>query len=275
MHLVPNPDAPPMASPLRSLYYSRPTTRHLSHSYIYNGPELLHVGDLVRLTTTVELPPEVAGEVLDISPLQLPTSLVLHVTGFLRGGEDCPTVVRGKVYEMNEVGLSEVIEDEVEEELVLLDDEPEPKPATAPAPAEPVEGEDGTAKPAAAADADDAPATPIVPSATVPTSDVPAPKPKRQPPPRVRLPRAFPAHRWRCLTPGREIDVLLEDVAGRYYPCGPELLSNDLLVDEIHENGLRMGVVGQAGIPAMGLLLSGLMSGTRIPRVIVSNRHLI
>lgn len=85
-----------------------------------------------------------------------------------------------------------------------------------------------------------------------------------------RMPMAFPAHRWRLLTPGREVDLLVEHIAGRYYPLPMEMMEDEKGVLAVAERARRTGVMGEVGIKALGLLLGGMVSGARTPRISVS-----
>lgn len=62
----------------------------------------------------------------------------------------------------------------------------------------------------------------------------------------------------------------MSDIAGRYYALGKDVQDDDNLVNVIAERARRTGVVGEVGIKAMGLMLGGLMSGTRVPKITVS-----
>lgn len=232
-HLIPNPDAPIGVSPLRSLYLARPTARHLIHSHIHFGPELLHSGDIVRLTASAELPPSVARHVTEKSAAQLKTTLVLQVSSFIRGGQDCPLLVRGRVYEMYE--LSDATHED--------DDE-------------------GAAAAAAAA--------PLVSSASASDDGAPLEDSPADLAALTTMPLPFPAHRWRLLTPGREVDLLVEHIAGRYYPLPSEVMEDEKIVLAIVEKARRTGVMGEVGVKALGLLLGGMVSGARTPRISVS-----
>lgn len=86
-----------------------------------------------------------------------------------------------------------------------------------------------------------------------------------------RMPSAFPGHKWRNLAPGRLIDVLLSHVAGRFYSPPEDVQDDDALVNVIAEKARRTGVIGEEGTRAVGLLLGGMVSGARVPKITVSS----
>lgn len=125
-------------------------------------------------------------------------------------------MVRGKVYEMNEVGK--------------LDDDPSDD--------EDSSDDDGTGE--------------------VVTDNVTISR---------KLPAPFPGHRWRCLTPGRSVDLFADQVAGRYFSLGKEAVDDDNVVNVVADRARRNGTQGEVGIKAMGLLLAGMVSGAKgMPR---------
>ncbi|SCV74397.1 BQ2448_6829 [Microbotryum intermedium] len=337
-HLLPDPsqtNGQSSLSALRSMFMARPTTRFLSHAFVFYGPELIHVGDVVRLTSNVELPSSVEAQVIDHSPLQMPTSLVLHITKFARGGRDCPLLVRGKVYEMNEITLAAddgMPADYVSDDDIFGDDDAtmdfENAINTNNGKELPIQinGNDGLNMTAAGAfssmllnghqnewarsngldfdssSEDDSSSD----DETTESSDTKTKANKRLMASkalkaastanpvastkglsngigtgtltpntlhyRKKMPAPpFPAHRWRCLTPGREVDLLMTDLAGRYYPVSPSIYADDTLVNRIAESAARTGVVGEVGIAPLALLLGGLMSGDKVPRVNARN----
>lgn len=218
---------------LRSLWLSRPNSRHLTHNHVYLGPELLHQGDVLRLIPNVELPPSVARHVVEKAPTQLRTSLMLQVTTFIRGGKDAPLLARGRIYEMNELSdaAAQQLDDPSTNGGLVVGQNGELQPGPAGLPAD-VQAEDAAAL--------------------------------------SRLPPAFPAHRWRNLAPGRQIDLLVAHVAGRFYSPGRDIQDDDNLVNVISEKARRTGVIGETGVRAVGLLLGGMVSGARVPKITVS-----
>lgn len=91
----------------------------------------------------------------------------------------------------------------------------------------------------------------------------------------VPMPPPFPGHRWRCLTPGRSAfaDVPVAQIAGRYYPLEPSCHRDSGAVDDIVERARRTGIAGEDGIKPLALLLSGMASGTSVPKISVSRGH--
>ncbi|KAI5475081.1 hypothetical protein MNV49_001957 [Pseudohyphozyma bogoriensis] len=85
-----------------SLMASVGTARYLSHTWVAFGPEVLHLGDCVRLVPDVDLPHFASSALTPVENRMLRTSLVLRITKFIRGGKGCPLIVRGRLYEMNE-----------------------------------------------------------------------------------------------------------------------------------------------------------------------------
>ncbi|GAA5898954.1 hypothetical protein JCM8208_005436 [Rhodotorula glutinis] len=98
-HLASKPSLPPTS--LASLERKEPGSRYLSHSHIIYGPELVHVGDYVRLSPAAELDPAIvaARTPHDPSARLLPLTLVMRVSALYRGGKGSPLVARGHVFE--------------------------------------------------------------------------------------------------------------------------------------------------------------------------------
>jgi len=90
---------------LASLERKGSESRYLSHSHIIYGPELVHVGDYVRLSPTADLDPAVVAErtPVDQSARLLPLTLVMRITALYRGGQGSPLVARGYVFEQKHV----------------------------------------------------------------------------------------------------------------------------------------------------------------------------
>ncbi|GAA5943279.1 uncharacterized protein JCM15063_000751 [Sporobolomyces koalae] len=89
------------------LVQNPPRTAYLSHSHVFHGPELLHVGDFVRLNPDAVLDPKIQRTQTDPDRKLLPLSLILHVSEIYRGGAGSPLVARGAIYEMVELPSSE------------------------------------------------------------------------------------------------------------------------------------------------------------------------
>ncbi|KAL8276672.1 hypothetical protein RQP46_010940 [Phenoliferia psychrophenolica] len=102
LHLIPTATPTSRASPLQNLTPSSPTARFLSHSFIGYGPETFWLSDLVRLIPTVDLPLPIKSSLLLPSKSSLPTSLILRISKFVRGGSNAPLLARGRLFEMEE-----------------------------------------------------------------------------------------------------------------------------------------------------------------------------
>ncbi|KAM0749315.1 hypothetical protein T439DRAFT_47541 [Meredithblackwellia eburnea MCA 4105] len=110
VHLAPSPtaraNAPTPGNAPYKLSQMAPTpasARYLTHSHIYFGPELLYPGDCVRLVPNVELPFYAKNQVSLPVKGSLPTSLIMKVTKFLRGGDKSPLLARGRLFELDEL----------------------------------------------------------------------------------------------------------------------------------------------------------------------------
>ncbi|GAA5930096.1 hypothetical protein JCM3775_004514 [Rhodotorula graminis] len=98
-HLASKPTVPPTS--LAALERKGPESRYLSHSHVIYGPELIHVGDYVRLCPYAELDPSIVASRTphDASARLLPLTLVMRVSALYRGGKGSPLVARGHVFE--------------------------------------------------------------------------------------------------------------------------------------------------------------------------------
>ncbi|GAA5820555.1 hypothetical protein JCM3770_003855 [Rhodotorula araucariae] len=100
-HLAAKPDTPPVS--ISALESKDAGTRFLAFSHLIFGPELLHVGDYVRLSPTAEVDPAILAERTARKPDALPTTLVMRVGTLYRGGRGSPLVARGLVFELKPV----------------------------------------------------------------------------------------------------------------------------------------------------------------------------
>lgn len=185
------------------------------HDWIACGPETYWPGDALRLVPTAEITANVLSNRVPHTPTTLPTTLVIVASKFYRGGDNCPLLVRGQIFEMVLLAPAEVVVDEPAEEPIL-------------------DGDSNI-------------------FVRFPMSALPPP---------------FPGHKWHRLTsaPMKDRDILLSDVAGRYWPLGGELRDEDE-VENIALQAKKTGSTGEVGIKALGLLLGGLVSGGKVPKI--------
>lgn len=217
-------------------------SRYLTHPFIHFGPEVIYPGDPLRLLPSVES--QLPASVHSRRRAGLPTSLVLRVTRFERAATAAsstpePLKVWGRVFEMYE------LRDPAQAALSY-----------------------GTAKDRA--DEDEGPDLATSDSAwwssgSSAFSDPGADRRRARSRASTRaLPGAFPAHRWRCLTPEGDVGLAFGSVAGRYYPPASELDSG---VNAIVERVRRTGLLGEGGIKPLGLGLAGLVSMNQVLQI--------
>ncbi|GAA6002284.1 hypothetical protein JCM10207_001046 [Rhodosporidiobolus poonsookiae] len=102
-HLALSSSLPPTS--LANLTMQRARSRYLSYDHIVYGPEILHVGDYVRLSPTAELEASVAAQ--RSSPKSSwPISPVMRISSLYRGGAGSPLIARGLIFEYKELPLS-------------------------------------------------------------------------------------------------------------------------------------------------------------------------
>ncbi|GAA5911226.1 uncharacterized protein JCM6883_001947 [Sporobolomyces salmoneus] len=97
--------APPgvLATTRSLLKQMPPQSRFLTHSHVLYGPELVHVGDFVRLAPGSDLGPTIDRSGYDPEKKLLNMSLILHIQLIYRGGTGSPLMARGPIYEMVEL----------------------------------------------------------------------------------------------------------------------------------------------------------------------------
>lgn len=192
-----------------------PAIRYLVHDWIACGPETYWPADALRLVPTAEITSNVLINRTPSTSTTLPTTLIIVPSQFYRGGDNCPLLVRGQIFEMVLLAPAEVVVEEIVEDPIIDSDDNifERFPISA-------------------------------------------------------LPPPFPGHKWQRLTaaPLKDHDVLASDVAGRYYPLGGELQDEDE-VENIAAQAKKSGTTGEVGIKALGLLLAGLVSGGKVPKI--------
>ncbi|BGP40028.1 hypothetical protein JCM10449v2_003986 [Rhodotorula kratochvilovae] len=105
-HLAAKPDVPPLS--ISALETKDAETRYLTFPHLIFGPELLHVGEYVRLAPTAELDPALLGERTARKPDALPTTLVMRLGTLYRGGGRSPLVARGLVFELKPLAPKDV-----------------------------------------------------------------------------------------------------------------------------------------------------------------------
>ncbi|GAA5978074.1 hypothetical protein JCM11641_006620 [Rhodosporidiobolus odoratus] len=88
---------------LHALAPQRHRSRYLSYSHLIYGPELLHPFDWVRLVPDPEVEDGINDSRTPTTDISLPTSLVMRISGFYRGGEGNPLVVKGLIFEQIEI----------------------------------------------------------------------------------------------------------------------------------------------------------------------------
>ncbi|KAK4049107.1 hypothetical protein OIO90_005577 [Microbotryomycetes sp. JL221] len=236
-HLTLASDSPTLAADanqIRALYVARPGARTLLYDYVYFGPELLHCGEFVRLTSEVELPLTVTRLMSDKSPMAINTSLVLHVTMLLKTHKESTLIARGKVYEM------------------ATPDNGTPSPDMLPVPL--LTSSASSSSGESLMDNEDR--SPLIGGGMLPL-------------PTLRTPMAFPGHKMRCLTPGPHdfVDVPLPQIAGRLHPLGMAMQNDVSIVDDIIERARATGIRGEVGRRPISLLLGGLVTGAGVPQI--------
>lgn len=231
-HLAAKPDVP--ATSRSALQEMPPRSRYLTYSHILYGPELIHVGDFVRLVPGTDLGPTIDRSGFDPDRKLLSTSLILQIEVIYRGGAGSPLMARGPIYEMVEL--------------------PDPRDPSTTAP---VTSSGGLPPPGE------------ISSSVLKT-----------------MPRPFPHHKWRCIsTRGGEVDVLFQDIAGRYYALNRKVCENPEVLDtvlkkadqqvekktDLSEWAIGKGGVGLNGYDALRLTLAGLCGESRTTRILVSS----
>ncbi|BGP16135.1 hypothetical protein JCM10213_006069 [Rhodosporidiobolus nylandii] len=92
---------------LTSLVPQPARSRYLTFPHLLLGPELLHPGDYVRLSPHLSPASDIDATLLSartpITRTSLPTSLVMRISTFYRGGVGSPLIVRGLVFEQVEL----------------------------------------------------------------------------------------------------------------------------------------------------------------------------
>ncbi|GAA5824142.1 hypothetical protein JCM11251_001538 [Rhodosporidiobolus azoricus] len=232
---------------LSNLTLQRAKSRYLRYPHLLFGPELLHPGDYVRLDPSVELDASIEAGRSPRSDESLPTSLVMRLSTLYRGGKGSPLMARGLIFEQVELP---------------------PVPGSGNNPDNPTFWQMPPYKPD--------PSLLQLPSTMVQT-----------------LPTPLPFHHWRLLIPSTasttlsslETDILFHpSISGRYYSLSllqaaavkqdPQCILKWLeeATDGVHwwtkEKGKgSTGGLGEEGMNAMGLVLSGMSTGKRTARV--------
>ena len=95
-HLAAKPDGP--SDDLASLERRDAQSRYLSYSHVLCGPEVVHVGDFVRLQPNAQIAASARRSVEN--PDALPTSLVMRIGAIYRGNNRSPLMARGLMLEL-------------------------------------------------------------------------------------------------------------------------------------------------------------------------------
>jgi len=78
-------------------------SRYLTYSHVIYGPELIHVGDFVRLKPGSDLGPFIDRKGFDPKHQLLATTLILHISIIYQGLGRSPLMARGVIYELVEM----------------------------------------------------------------------------------------------------------------------------------------------------------------------------
>ncbi|TKA54278.1 hypothetical protein B0A53_03370 [Rhodotorula sp. CCFEE 5036] len=95
-HLAAKPDGP--SDDLASLERRDAQSRYLSYSHVLCGPEVVHVGDFVRLQPNAQIAASARRSIEN--PDALPTSLVMRIGAIYRGNNRSPLMARGLMLEL-------------------------------------------------------------------------------------------------------------------------------------------------------------------------------